>query len=64
MGQLSPCTTASEVHAPKTRVHALKQEKPLQWEAPALQLESSPCPMQPEKACMQQQRPSVAKNKF
>ena len=33
---------------------ALQQEKPPQWEAHALQLESSPCSLQLNKACMQQ----------
>ena len=36
--------------------HASPQERPLQWEACALQLESSPCSLQLEKACTQQQR--------
>ena len=34
--------------------HALQQEKPLQWEACVLQLESSPCLPKPEKAWVQQ----------
>ena len=46
--------------APMAR--ALQQEKPLQWEACALQLESSPHSLQREKACKQQWRPSTAKN--
>ena len=41
----------------------LQQEKPLQWEACALQLESSPHLLKLEKASMQQQRPSIAKSK-
>ena len=40
--------------------HALHQEKPPQWEARALQLESSPCSSQLEKARAQKRRPSAA----
>ena len=43
--------TTTEAHAPKA--HALQQEKPVQWEAHAPQL---------EKARTQQQRPNAAKN--
>ena len=43
----------------KPRLH---NKKPLQWEAYAPQLESSPCLSQLEKDCTQQQRLSVAKN--
>ena len=39
-----------------------QQKKPLQWEVPALQLESSPHSPQLEKACAKQQRPSAATN--
>ena len=39
------------------------QEKPPQWEACALQLESSSCSLLLEKAHMQQWRPSTAKHK-
>ena len=46
------------VHAP--RAHA-PQEKPQQWEARALQLESSPLFLQLEKVCVQQWRPRAAK---
>ena len=55
-------------HAPQLlkpayyRAHGLHQEKPLQWEACALQLESSSHLLQLEKDCMQQLRSSVAKN--
>ena len=49
---LSPRTTTTEAREPTAR--ALQQEKPLQWEARAPQL---------EKARAQQQRPSTAKNK-
>ena len=47
-GQLSPGTTSTEPLCPTD--HALQQEKPLQWEACAWQLESSPCSPQPEKS--------------
>ena len=43
------------------RALAPQQEKPLQGEACALQLESSPCLLQLEKVCVQQWRPSTAK---
>ena len=43
--------------------HALQQEKPLQWEAPAPSMESSPYLLQLEKAPVQQWRLSTAKNK-
>ena len=46
--------------SPRARV---PQEKPLQWEAHAPQLESSLCLSQPGKACVQPQRPRAAKNK-
>ena len=38
-GQLSPCTTTTEPAHPRAR--ALQQEKPLQWEARAPQLEKA-----------------------
>ena len=44
------------------RACALQEEKPPQWEARAMQLESSPCSLQLQKVCTQQQKPSVAKN--
>ena len=43
------------------RAHALQQEKPPQWEASTPQPERSPCSLQLQKACVQQQRPSEAK---
>ena len=43
---------------------ALQQEKPLQWEALAPQLESNSPSPQPEKNCMQQWRPNPARNKY
>ena len=54
--QLSPCTA--------TRAHALQQEKPPHREALALQRHSSHHLPQLEKAHDQQQRPSIAKNKY
>ena len=45
------------------RARALQQEKPLQWKAHVLQLESSSRTPQLEKGCTQQQKPSIAKNK-
>ena len=44
------------------KAHASQQEKPPQWEAYALQLESSLHSLQLEKAHVQQQRPSTARN--
>ena len=41
--------------------HAPQQEMLSQWEACALQLNSSPRSLQVEKALIQQQRPSMAK---
>ena len=58
---LSPRATAAEVCMP--RAYALQQEKPPQWEAHALQLESCPHSLQLEKACAKQQKPSTAKIK-
>ena len=49
---------------PLFRAHTLQQEKPPQWEARALQLESSPYSLQLEKAWKQQPRPSKAKKKL
>ena len=74
MGQLSLCATttepalqspwiaATEAHAP--RVCGPQQEKPVEWEAHALQLESSPHSPQVQKACAEQLRPSIAINKY
>ena len=54
-------TTAEPVYR---RASARQGEKPLQWEACVPQLESSPCCLQLEKkACSEQWRPSMAKNK-
>ena len=47
-----------------TRAPALQQEKSLQWETYTLQLERNLSLLQLQKACMWQQRPSVAKNKL
>ena len=52
---LSPNAATTESHAP--RACALKQEKPLKWEAHALQLESSPHLQQLEKACANSEDP-------
>ena len=55
---LSPRATTTEAC---TLSPSLQQEKPLQQEAPAPQLESSPAPsLQLEKACLQQQKLSTA----
>ena len=62
---LSLCSRAHALQLLKPmgpRVHAPQQEKPTQWEAHALQLESSPCSWQLEKAQVQQGRLSKAKN--
>ena len=56
------CACRTQVLSPSPRAHA-PQEKPLQWEAHAPQLESSLCSSQLEKACVQPQRPRAAKNK-
>ena len=50
----------TEAHVPGAC--APQQKKPPQWEAHMLQLESSPCSQQVEKAGAQQRRPSTAKN--
>ena len=50
---------STEAYEP--RASAQQQEKPLQWEAHAPQLESSPHLPQLEKAHMQPQRPGAAK---
>ena len=49
---LSPCAAATEARVPRAR--APQQEKPLQWETCAPQL---------EKTRAQQRRPNAAKNK-
>ena len=58
-GKLSPWATTTDAHKP--RAHDLQQEKPLQWEAHALHLDSSRCSLQLEKALVQQRRPRAAK---
>ena len=50
--------------APEHLEPVLCNEKPLQWKARMLQLESNPCSPQLEKACVQQRRPSAAKINF
>ena len=50
-------------YATTTEAHAQQKEKPLQWKAQALQLESNPHLSQLEKALMKQWRPSATKNK-
>ena len=57
----SPRTAATESCAP--RACALTQQKPLQWEGHAQQLESSLYSQQLEKAQAKQQRPKAAINK-
>ena len=57
--QLSPCVPTTE---PVSGAHA-PQEKPLQWEAWASPLESSPCSPQLEKVHEHQRWLSTAKNK-
>ena len=47
-----------------SRDHAPQQENQPQWEANALQLETSPCLPQLEKTLKQQWRASTAKNKW
>ena len=54
----SPCATTTEARVPRARDP--QQEKPLQWEACALQRKSSPRSLQLEKAPMQQWRPNTA----
>ena len=55
-----PRATTTEAQA--SRACAPQQEKSPKWEAYA-QLESSPCSPQLENTCVQQGRPSAAKNK-
>ena len=50
-------------HRPRDNWACAPQEKPQQWEACSLQLESNPHSLQLEKARMQEQRPHTAKNK-
>ena len=60
MEQLSPFAATTEAKAPRVPG---KQGNPLQWEASALHLESSPYKLQLEKAWVYQWRPSTAPNK-
>ena len=55
---------AHVLNAMSSRAHASWQEKPLQWEACALQLESRPCSPQLEKRPEQQRWLSAAKTKY
>ena len=57
---MSPRAATTEAQVPKA--HAPQQEKPLQWEAQASQLEGSPHTQQLEKAHEQEKRPSTTKN--
>ena len=59
LGQLSPGATASEARVPIA--WSLQQEKPLQWEARARQLESSPCLQQLEKSVCSSEDPAQPK---
>ena len=59
--QLSPWATTTE--PARHRACALQEEKPSQWEAWTLKLESSPPLPQLEKAQEQRQRPTTAKTK-
>ena len=56
---LEPERHKTEAHVPGA--HALQQEKPPQGEARGLQLECGPRSPQPEKARVQQQRPTTAR---
>ena len=56
---MSPYDATTETDT--ARACAPQQEKLPQWEAPALQLESSPYSPELERACMQQQTLSAAK---
>ena len=63
-GQLNPCATASEAHAPGA--HALRQEKPLQREARTWQGGAAPSPPPAPTATRespQQRRPSATEEK-
>ena len=63
-GTTKPIRHKCWAHAPQLlkpthpTARAWQQEKPLQWEACIRPLQSSPCSLQLEKACTQQQRPS------
>ena len=56
----SPQAATTEARMPGAC--ASKQEKPLQWEAGALPWRVVPACHKLEKACMQQRRPTIAKN--
>ena len=58
------CHRATKPVWHNSRAQAPQQEKPQQWEACALQLESSPCLPSLEEANEQQCRPSAVKNKL
>ena len=59
MGQLNPCATTTKPTGP--RACALQKKKPPQWEAHALQLESSLHSWQLEKVHTEECRPSAVK---
>ena len=59
----SPCFRATKSKNHDYRACALHREKPRQWEAQSLQVESSSHLPQLEKTWAHQWRPSVAKNK-
>ena len=58
------CHGATKLKCRNYWAHTLQQEKLLQWEVCAMQLESSPCSLQLEKACLQQQVPGQEKKDF
>ena len=57
--QLNPCTTATGAQASWSL--ALQQKPLSEWPT---RRDRSPCCLHPEKVCVQQQRPSTAKNKY
>ena len=67
LGATKPMHHNYWAHTPKllkpvgSGASALQQEKPRQWEAQALKLESSPHLLQLEKGWAQQKRPSMVK---
>ena len=61
-GQLNPCATAAEAHAP--RAHALHQQKPREEKAAHGKEEQLPtCPPIATRESLQQRRPNAAKEK-
>ena len=58
--QLNLCTTATEARVP--RAHAQNKRRCCK-EKPCTATEGSPWSQKPEKACLQQRRPSTARNK-